>query len=81
MRKLLMVLAAVAMPIVSQAQGGFTLGLRLGYGAPGGDVVKDAAMSDLAGGQIPFQVDAMYRINPEIAVGGYCHISQMNTDS
>lgn len=71
MRKLLIVLATVAMPIVSHAQGGFTLGLRLGYGAPGGDVMKNAAMSDLASGQIPLQLDAMYRINPEIAVGGY----------
>src|SRR5512138_795456 len=71
MRKLLVVLAAVAMPVASHAQGGFTLGFRLGYGAPGGDVMKDAAMSDLASGQVPLQLDAMYRINPEIAVGGY----------
>jgi hypothetical protein len=71
MRKLLIVLAALAIPAVSHAQGGFTLGLRLGYGMPGGDVFKDASMSDLSGGQIPFQLDAMYRINPEIAVGGY----------
>ncbi len=71
MRKLLIVLAAIAIPAASHAAGGFTLGLRLGYGAPGGDVGGALKMSDTTGGQIPFQVDAMYRINPEFAVGGY----------
>jgi hypothetical protein len=70
MRKLLMVLAVIAIPAVSHA-GGFTLGLRLGYGAPGGDVGGTWKMSDATSGQIPFQVDAMYRINPEFALGGY----------
>jgi hypothetical protein len=70
MRKLLMVLAVIAIPAASHA-GGFTLGLRLGYGAPGGDVGQSYKMSEVTGGQIPFQVDAMWRLNPEFAVGGY----------
>ncbi len=72
MRKLLTlgaVLAAVAIPTASHAQ--FTLGLRLGYGAAGGDAAKDFALSDAVKSQVPFQVDGAYRITPEIAVGGY----------
>ncbi len=72
MRKLLMigaVLAAVAIPTASRAQ--FTLGLRLGYGAAGGDAAKDFALSDAVKSQVPFQLDGAFRITPEIAVGAY----------
>jgi len=72
MRKLLMlgaVLAAVVVPTASQAQ--FTLGARLGYGIPMGDVAKDAKLSDWAKGQIPIQLDAMYKLTPDISVGAY----------
>ncbi len=73
MRKLLTIgalIAAIALPTASRA-GGFTLGLRLGYGASMGDAYKGWGMSDYVGSQVPFQVDAMYRINPQLALGGY----------
>jgi predicted porin len=70
MRKLLMVLAVLAIPAASHA-GGFTLGLRLGYGAGGGDLGGAYKLSDVTTSQVPFQVDAMYRVNPELAFGGY----------
>jgi hypothetical protein len=72
MRKLLMVgavLAAVVFPTASHAQ--FQLGLRLGYGLGMGDYQKDFSMSDSAKSQIPLQLDAMYKVTPEIAVGAY----------
>ncbi len=80
MRKLLIlgaVLAAVAVPSASHAQGAkFTLGARLGYGAGIGDVAGDGAgstikMSDWVTGQVPLQLDALYRITPEWAAGVY----------
>jgi len=73
MRKLFMlgaVLAVMAIPTASHA-GGFTLGLRLGYAGPVGDGAKDQPMSDVVAGAIPFQVDGLYRVTPQIAVGGY----------
>jgi len=72
MRKILMlgaVLAAVVVPTASQAQ--FTLGARVGYGLALGDVGGTLAMSDWVKSQIPVQLDALYRVNPNIAVGAY----------
>lgn len=72
MRKLLVlgaVLAAVVLPSASQAQ--VSLGLRLGYGIGMGDVGGTLGMSDWVKGQIPLQIDAMYRATPEIGVGVY----------
>jgi hypothetical protein len=72
MRKLLMVaaMAAVLVPTASNAQ--FTLGARLGYAPAGGNVGGDVAMEDLTvKSQIPIQLDAMYRVSPQVAVGAY----------
>lgn len=50
---------------------GLSLGLRAGYALPLGDVAKDAKMSDSFSGAIPFQLDALYRVTPNIGVGLY----------
>jgi len=74
------VLAAVVVPTASQAQ--FTLGARLGYGIPMGDAVKDAPLKDEVKSQIPIQLDALYRITPDIAAGLYFSYGfvQLNSD-
>jgi hypothetical protein len=70
MRKLLMLsLVALLVPMTSQAQ--VSLGLRVGYAPAMGDAVKDGAMSDGVKSQIPLQLDAMYKVNKDIAVGAY----------
>lgn len=72
MRKLTMLaaaIAALAIPAVSHAQ--FTLGARLGYGLAMGDAEKDFGMSDFVKSQIPIQIDAMYRVTPDFALGAY----------
>jgi hypothetical protein len=70
MRKLLLAAALIlALPTASQAQ--FGLGLRIGYGMPGGDVVKDSKYSDFIKSSVPFQLDAMFKTSPSTAAGLY----------
>jgi hypothetical protein len=76
MRKLLMVgavTAALLLPTASRAQ--FTLGARVGYGFGLGDVADTPEgtieMSDWNEGQVPVQVDALFRLSPQLALGGY----------
>jgi hypothetical protein len=76
MRKLLMVgavTAALLLPTASHAQ--FTLGARVGYGFGIGDVADSPAgalqMSDWNEAQVPLQVDALFRLSPQLALGGY----------
>jgi hypothetical protein len=69
MRKLL-VLAALLVPMASQAQ--FSLGLRVGYAPAMGDAAKDSKMKEFAlKSQIPLQLDALYKVSKDIAVGAY----------
>jgi len=82
MRKLLMLgsLMALLVPTASHAQ--FSLGLRLGYAPAMGDAAKDAPLSDIVKSQIPIQLDAMYKVTPDISAGLYFSygISQLNSD-
>jgi hypothetical protein len=50
---------------------GFDLGLRLGYALPMGKVDNDDDLSDGVTGQIPLQIDALYRVNSQYAFGAY----------
>jgi hypothetical protein len=68
MRKLL-VLAALVVPMASQAQ--VQLGLRVGWAPAMGDFAKDEKMSDNVKSQIPLQLDALYRVTKDIGVGAY----------
>jgi long-subunit fatty acid transport protein len=71
MRKLVILgsLVALLVPTASQAQ--FSLGLRVGFAPAMGDAAKDQKMSDGVKSQIPVQLDAAYKVTPEIAVGAY----------
>jgi hypothetical protein len=50
---------------------GISVGLRAGYAIPMGDAEKNSKMSDFAKGAIPFQLDALYRVTPNLGVGLY----------
>lgn len=50
---------------------GISLGLRAGYALPLGEGAKDRKMSDVYSGAIPFQLDALYHVTPNIGVGLY----------
>jgi hypothetical protein len=84
MRKLLSLLAvlsAVALPAAAHAQ--LSLGFRLGYARSMGDAYEfkntgdpavdgtSANMSDGVSWQVPAQLEAAFRITPQIAVGAY----------
>lgn len=61
----------------AQADTGLTLGARVGYGIPLGDVAKaDAetpslALSKVVSGQIPLEIEAGWRFTREISAGLY----------
>jgi hypothetical protein len=71
MRKLLLLgsLVAVLSPVSSRAQ--VDLGLRAGFAFGMGDAAANAKLSDAVKWQIPIQLDALYRLTPELSLGGY----------
>jgi hypothetical protein len=70
MRKLVLAsLVALLVPTASFAQ--FQVGARLGFAPVGGDEAKGSPMSDGIKSQIPIQLDAMYRVNKDLAAGMY----------
>lgn len=79
MRKLLLAAALIlAAPTASLAD--FGLGVRLGYGVPGGDVLKGPApgggttsdkYSDYLKSQTELQLDAMFKTSSRVAAGVY----------
>lgn len=84
MRKILgfAVVAAFLAAGTAQAQapaGGFSLAARVGYGVPMGDVDAGSALygipsyklSDFVSGQVPIQLDAMYRLDRNWSFGLY----------
>lgn len=74
-RKLVLVAALVALAVPSASRAQLSLGARVGYawgmGDVGGDPSGNLKMSDWIKGQVPIQVDAMFRLAPGLAVGGY----------
>ncbi len=70
------ILAAAAMVAPSATGSAFaevpvTAGARVGFALPFGDVAKDSAMGDTTSGALPVQLDAAYRILPNLHVGLY----------
>lgn len=58
----------------AKSESGFTMGLRLGYGVPMGDVGQGTIllkMSDTFGGNVPIWVDLGYRIDRSMFIGAY----------
>ena len=81
MRKLVLAsLVALLVPTASFAQ--FQLGARIGYAPAMGDAYKEAPMSDGVKSQIPLQLDALYKVMPDLAVGAYLAygFGQLNSD-
>jgi len=77
MRKMMVAGLAVASLFVAasamadEGGGGLQAGLRLGYGLPMGDAMKNAKMSDGVSGMIPIWLDVGYRIDPSLYAGLY----------
>lgn len=81
MRKLLLLaLAALAVPAASHAQ--VQLGVRVGYAPAMGDAAKDLKMKDFGvKAQIPIQLEAGYRVTPDLVAGLYGSYGIGQTDS
>ena len=62
-------IAALLAPAPSAAQ--ISVGARLGVGVAAGDVGGRLPMGDWVNGQIPLQLDVLYRATPRFRVGGY----------
>jgi hypothetical protein len=71
MRKLAMLVVALAALAPAAASAQVSLGLRLGFAPSMGEAVEGRDMSDGVKSQIPVQVDAMYALNPNLSLGGY----------
>lgn len=83
MRKTLTLVATLAVALPTAAHAQLSLGFRLGYAPAMGDAYKfkstgdptvdgtPAKMSDGVSSQIPLQVEAAYRITPQLALGAY----------
>lgn len=71
MRKLAMtvVLAALFVPTLASAQ--LTLGARLGYAFPMGEIGEGLKLGDAYSSQIPLQLDVGFKVTPALTLGGY----------
>lgn len=69
MRKLLLAVAVMAIPAVSNAQ--LQLGARLGYGFSMGEIVAGGDQADVVKAEIPIQLDLNYKFTKNMAVGAY----------
>jgi hypothetical protein len=65
----LFVTTFLAVPAAASAQ--LSLGARLGYGAVGGEVVKDVKTSSWIDHEIPVQVDISFKVLPMLSLGAY----------
>lgn len=71
MRRSLGVVVAAALALPAQAGAQVSLGVRLGWAAAMGDAEKDGKLSDGVKSQVPIQLDALYAVTKDIAVGAY----------
>jgi hypothetical protein len=71
MRKIAMLVLALAAIVPSTSKAQVSLGLRLGFAPAMGDAVKDGKMSDGVKSQIPVQLDALYKLDDHLGLGGY----------
>lgn len=70
-RKLAILTAALLLaPAASRAEG-ITFGARLGYAVGMGEAWENADQSDWIDGQIPLQLEVLFRATPELALGPY----------
>ena len=71
MRKLALLVVALAAVVPATSNAQVSLGLRLGFAPAMGDAVKDGKMTDGVKSQIPVQLDALYELAPNLGVGAY----------
>lgn len=50
---------------------GLSLGGRIGFAIPAGDIVSGSALNEDISGAIPLQLDLVYRISRNVGIGGY----------
>jgi hypothetical protein len=69
------VAAAAVLALAGPARGGVesgpSLGVRVGYGIPLGDAMAGVSLGDVVSGQIPLQLDAMWRLDRSWSLGVY----------
>lgn len=75
MRKLIQLTSVVAILACAApafaGDGGFTLGLRTGYGMPLGTAGDGVKLGRLTWGAVPVQLDVGYRLLDNLEIGGY----------
>jgi hypothetical protein len=71
MTRWLLAFAALSAALPAAASDRFTLGARAGYAVGLGYLDGASRMNDAVGEQIPIQLDAAYRVRPDLGVGAY----------
>lgn len=71
MRKLVKLALLMALLVPAAASAQLSLGARLGYGIPMGDVEEDGELKDGISGVIPLQLEVGYKLLPQLTLGGY----------
>lgn len=66
---------------VGPPESGFTFGARAGYGAPLGKTSQGNDLSSTLSGSVPLQIDAGWRLNPNVYVGLYLQFGPAQLDS
>lgn len=54
--------------------GSLQLGLRLGFGLPGGEAIDGSKLSDSLIGQLPIWLDVGFKLSPHFVLGGYAQL-------
>lgn len=71
MQRMLGILVAVALAAPTAAAAQLGVGLRVGWAAASGDAAEGETLSDGFESQVPIQLDALYAVTRDFAVGGY----------
>jgi hypothetical protein len=71
MRKLVKLAFLMVLLVPAAASAQLSLGARLGYGLPFGDAEENGELKDGIKGQIPLQLEAGFKILPQLTLGGY----------
>ncbi|HEU4386131.1 MAG TPA: hypothetical protein VFR85_21780 [Anaeromyxobacteraceae bacterium] len=63
--------AALATPARAGEKSGLSLGARVGYGIPLGDAMSGVSLADVVSGQVPIEIDALWRFDRHWRLGLY----------
>jgi hypothetical protein len=80
-KRMIVVSLMVALLTPAAARAGVTLGARLGWAIPGGDITEGIKLSDQIDGQVPLWLDLGWSFDQRLALGVYFRYAANVRDS